>query len=223
MARKGPLLRKRKSRPQVGRLNAGEFELKQCAKCKWWYPKTPECFDRDDTRSGLQSYCVECKDGWEILQDGVWSRTKSWLMKYEPQSWVLWEGSEPWTNPDNGMQVIGAEGAFMKKWHESKGKCAWCGAGLREWQAQGHCLDRIGNTDRRHTPENTKLCCWPCNSEKRDKNYYAFKSMLDSLLAEHGRGQIPWTDVSPRYKKANRRVCRHLRQPAPQGSFAYGV
>lgn len=220
VARKGSLLRKTNPRPQVGRLEPEESDVKQCSKCKDWFPADARCFDKDrSSPSGLQSYCVECKDGWEILQGSIWHRTRAWLINNEPESWSLWERAEPWTDLETGLAVYGAEAAFLKKWHESRGRCHSCGAGLREWQLQGHCLDRIGNTDKAHTPANTRLCCWPCNSEKRDKNYYAFKSMLDTLLDEHGRGQIPWNDVSQRYKRAKRRVCKHLKRQAPQGAL----
>lgn len=176
---------------------------KQCgnAKCGRWFPRTPDCFDTDRTRpDGLQSYCVECKDAWELTLESRFRRLREFLRGKEPSAWAAWEACEG-----------GAWGEFVRKVDEQGDCCSYCGAGLREWQVKGHNLDRIDNNDHTlHSPENTRLCCMPCNMTRGRKRYHAWKNEVAKLVKEHGWGRVPWSEIDDRFRRVQRRRCAHL-------------
>lgn len=182
-------------------------EPRQCAKCKFWYPKTPECFDRDATGpSGLQSYCVECKDDWDAQENGILRRCHNFLLNDEPRALAAW-------NETQG----GFEGEFLRKLSDQGGVCRHCGAGLREWQKSGHNLDRVDNKDKTlHTPQNTVLVCAPCNMTRGRMNYHAWREHVAGIVNAHGWGRVPWGEINPKYTRIVRRTCRHLAVTPPQ-------
>lgn len=183
-------------------------EIKQCGnpKCARWFPCVRECFDEDkSTATGCQSYCVECKDAWELTLDSRFRRLREWLERHEPESWLEWEKCEG-----------GGWGEFLRKVKEQGDCCRYCGADLREWQAKGHNLDRIDNNDEdRHTPKNTYLACWPCNKTRGRKRYRAWLTTIAALVKEYGWGQVSWSEEDDRFRRIKRRRCAHLAVDPP--------
>lgn len=184
------------------------FEIKQCGnrECRRWFHATPECFDSDpSSRTGLQSYDVQCKDEWETKPEKMYRRFRSFLLNEEPQSLSAWE-SKPG----------GSWAAWLNKYEAQLGLCYHCGAGLREWQYSGHNLDRKDNGDHTlHSPENTVLACHPCNITRGRGRWHAWRSRAKQLVDEHGWGEVPWGEIDDRFKRAIRRKCHHLCVPDP--------
>jgi len=175
---------------------------KRCGneKCGLWFPRTQECFDLDDTRSRLQSYCVECKDNWETTTEAHFMRLSSFLENEEPAAWSKWQAKEG-----------GALGEFLRKLEAQGGVCFHCGAGLREWQYSGHNLDRIDNTDGiLHAPENTKFACNPCNKTRGRTRWRAWRERVKGIVSQYGWGLVSWSEECDQFKRQVRRVCRHL-------------
>lgn len=186
-----------------------DAEIKPCGKCGRWFPCVAQCFDKDkSTSTGCQSYCVECKDGWELTLDARYRRMREWLERHEPASWSLWEACEG-----------GAWGEFIRKIKAQEDCCKYCGADLREWQSHGHNLDRIDNEDAgRHTPQNTYFACWPCNRTRGRRRYRAWLVAVGHLVKTYGWGQVAWSEEDGCFKRARRRRCAHLEVPAPVAS-----
>lgn len=177
------------------------MNVQRCkGKCNLWLPETAFDLDRSST-TGRQSWCKQCKDEREVTQEGIYSRTISWLEKYEPESAAQWTFQQ-----------------FLLKWEQAGGRCYHCGAGLREWQKAGHTLDRIDNKEGRHIPENCVLCCAPCNMQRRTMHWHPWREYIQTLRDKH-HGQIPWGQYDPKWQRIIRRVVRHLAQPNPQGAF----
>lgn len=167
-----------------------------CSTCCHWYE--PQAFSRDSrSRDGKQPQCNECRDKWEGTERGVYSRMMAYLKKHEPHIEPLWSFD-----------------IFHRMWVDANGRCTWCGAGLAEWQSKGHRLDRVSNDDG-HEPENTRLSCYPCNIERRRTHLYAFKDRIKGLVAEHGWGRVPWSEISPQYRRNKIRRTSHLRVAPP--------
>ena len=179
---------------------------KQCSKCERWFPPILLCFDKDASSStGLQSWCVQCKDEWEADPQNIFRRMRAWLVKNEPIAWEQWEACPG-----------GAEAEFRRKFGDRGCVCSTCGAGLREWQRSGHNLDRVDNNDGNlHTPQNTALACKPCNMTRGRKRYRAWLPVVGSLVSEYGWGRVAWGEEDDRFERVVWRRCSHLAVEAP--------
>jgi hypothetical protein len=178
--------------------------IKKCGGCGLWFPRLPSCFDAD--ADDFQSYCVECKDKWEMTPDAHFRRMRSQLVSEEPLAWAAWEAC-----------LGGAFAEFLRKLRDQHGVCKHCGAGLREWQVKGHNLDRIDNSDRTlHTPQNTVFACRPCNMTRGRKRWQAWRNRVAAIVEEYGWGRVAWGEEDDRFTRTIRRMCSHLAAPAPQ-------
>lgn len=193
--------RKRKREPMES------SQIKECPRCRRWYPCVKQCFDIDNrAANGCQSYCVECKDAWEIDLASRYRRLRAYLENKEPDSWAAWSECQG-----------GAEVEFKRKIAEQDDQCFWCGAGLREWQNTGHNLDRKSNEDHtKHSPANTVFACSPCNMTRGRKRLFAWQVEIGKIVDEHGWGSVPWGEIDDRFMRVRRRRCAHLAVAAPE-------
>lgn len=160
---------------------------KTCSTCRNEY--APGAFARDyRDPSGLQPQCRSCRREWEA--DGILVRARGLVMRECPDAWNRCDG--------------GVDGELLRLWSETNGKCHWCGCRLTEWQASGHCLDRI-NSHVPHIPENVKLACWPCNSQKGSMNPEAWAPIIEGRVRRYGAGKVPHDAVdAKRYRRIER-------------------
>lgn len=157
----------------------------RCGNCMKHYKS--EFFAKDrSSPDGYQSWCRLCKAEWERGPEGVWKRLRVWLEKYEP---VALKPPHGWT-----------EELYISRWHEAKGLCEWCGAGLGEWQIAGHRLDRIDN-DTPHIPANCRMLCWVCNRRKSNKHWHIAEKETKQHVNDHGMGRVPWQTIEPWAKR----------------------
>jgi hypothetical protein len=107
--------------------------------------------------------------------------------------------------PDAWAACIGGvDGELARLWDETNGKCHWCSCRLNEWQAAGHCLDRI-NSLTQHIPENVKLCCWPCNAQKGSMSPEAWAPIIEARVRRYGPGKVPHDAIDPkRFRRLQR-------------------
>ncbi len=164
------------------------WSAKRCSTCRGYFSSGG--FARDNSHeSGLQAQCRRCRAQWEI--DGGLSRARAAIEK-EPVALTEWQAL-----------AGGVEAALQRRWDESRGECHWCGAGLNEWSAAGHCLDRINSLDC-HRPANVVLCCWPCNCRKGSTSPTHWAPIIGAEVATYGRGRVPHSAVDP--KRYRRRI-----------------
>lgn len=172
---------------------------RRCCTCRYWYPFAAFDKSRRTADGGYQPQCKECRDQWETLPRGILCRLRERLEKEEPGSVVLW-----------------TENAFNQKWEQCGGICTYCKNGLRDYQASGLTLDRLDSKDPQHRPDNTVLCCWPCNRTKGDMEYHAWRPVIEGILSRYPSGVVQWGAENSRWKRKKRRVTWHLRAEAPQ-------
>lgn len=179
---------------------------KHCPRCELWYPRTAECFDVDkQSKSLLQSWCVECKDNWEHDPGNMFRRLREFLVKKEPRAWLAWDAMPG-----------GAEVEFLRKLAAQDGVCRTCGAGLREWQRSGHNLDRIDNNDGNlHMPQNVVFACLPCNWTRGRKRWSSWLSLASQTVTKYGWGAVAWGEEDDRFNRVVWRKCRHLAVSPP--------
>jgi hypothetical protein len=152
--------------------------IKRCGRCARWLKVNRETFQPNRCEKvsphGLQHLCRECD-----------TRRRSQDIGYAWQKF---------------SKVLIAEG-LVSEWTiemyarlREKDECHWCGALLSEW-GQGHNVDRI-DSHRKHVPNNCVPCCSACNWSKGHDNVESWLARtLKPLLADHGRGKIPWAKI----------------------------
>lgn len=176
-------------------------ESKRCGTCGGWFQLQAFSVDNSETAVlGRQPQCKRCRARWEQHPVNAWKRFKAESEANEPTCLQLPDG---WT-----MEL------YLARWEAAEGKCQMCGAGLREWQVSGHCLDRVINDDG-HIPSNCMFLCWPCNRSKGNKPWAGFKLEMAAKLKDHGWGFVPWTNYG-NFKRAKLPDVEQWRVPTPE-------
>lgn len=155
---------------------------KRCAKCRHLF--SVDGFAEDvSTADRRQSYCRRCKDEWEAVPENAWKRFyKEVLIKEDP---LCLSAPHGWTRA-----------LYLSMWDATKGRCTYCGGGLADYQSSGHRLDRLDSA-LPHTPQNCRLCCWPCNRLKLDMTPPAFVNTIRHYVKDYGEGKVPWHTIYP--------------------------
>jgi len=165
-----------------------EMFEKYCSTCKWPYPR--EAFDvSNDRPSKLQPQCKQCRDEWALSDAGLWSACRCALQRVDPESYPLWN-----------------EQIFLGKLEACGRVCTYCQNGFGAYQLSGLRLDRIDSSCPRHTPENTVMCCYPCNMVKSSSSPLAWKVVLEELKKQFFGMPIQWESYDP--KRFSRHVPR---------------
>lgn len=136
---------------------------------------------------GLQPWCRECDHANKPRAENAWPNFLRALKNREP--------------PEDKLWTKASYVALMEKHNWS---CKWCGGDVSAWSS-GYWIDKI-DPNRGYKPDNCLPCCWPCNSEKSNRNSEVFAGYVDSLLKKYGRGKVPWQVISPKFKRADESI-----------------
>lgn len=158
--------------PSCSQLWAVRVDGFNCDDDATWVKKTEE-------KDGLQPFCRNCQMKGRSTDEYKWTEFRRAIRNRDPSSEAKWSSD-----------------LYIEFVDSCEHKCSYCKWDVRHW-GNGYHVDRISSKCG-YDPNNTTLCCWPCNKSKGTGNAQAYRRRVEKLMKDYQpTGLIRWDEEDP--------------------------